>query len=246
MIAFVVPAHNEEALLGACLDSIARAMREVAPRDDFEIVVANDASTDRTGDIARARGAVVIDVTLRHIAAVRNAGARAISPRCERLIFLDADTVLTSGALAGTLAAFASGAVGGGARFVSDGRLPLLAKLTFNFFTALWFSLRLAAGCYVFARRQDFEAVGGFDERVYAGEEYFISRALKRRGRFVIVDQPVVTSARKLRTYTPLQLVGFLIKLVARGERGIQSRKGLELWYEAKREPPHEPKGPAA
>lgn len=238
MISFVVPAHNEEALIGACLDSIARAMGEVAPRDEFEIVVANDASTDRTGDIARERGAVVIDVSLRHIAAVRNAGARAVSPRCERLIFLDADTELTSGALAGTLAAFASGAVGGGARFVSDGRIPFFTELTFKFFTNLWFSLRLAAGCYVFARREAFLSVGGFDERVYAGEEYFISRALKRIGRFVIVDEPVVTSARKLRTYTPWQMWKFFFRLLRRGPRGVQTRDGLELWYEAKREPP--------
>src|SRR5688572_9027773 len=88
MLSFVVPAHNEARYIAACVRSIHAACSPLAL--DYEIVVANDASTDDTAAIARAEGARVIEVSLRHIAAVRNAGAR--ETRGERLVFVDADS----------------------------------------------------------------------------------------------------------------------------------------------------------
>ncbi|MFN4211965.1 MAG: glycosyltransferase family 2 protein, partial [Devosia sp.] len=50
-LAFVIPAYNEEALIGKCLESvIAEIARSGA---DAEVIVVNNASTDRTGEIAR-------------------------------------------------------------------------------------------------------------------------------------------------------------------------------------------------
>ena len=80
---------------------------------------------------------------------------------------------------------------------------------------------RLAAGSFVFVLREAFDAVGGFSERVYASEEIWLSRAVRRWGRerglpFVILrDHPVLTSGRKARWYpTPVVLavaVGLLV-----------------------------------
>src|SRR3954471_9994188 len=88
---FIIPAYNEEALIGRTLD----VLRESASRltGGFEIIVANDHSSDRTPEIAREKGARVIDVKKRQIAAVRNAGASiAIG---DILVFVDADTLVT-------------------------------------------------------------------------------------------------------------------------------------------------------
>src|SRR4029079_16650009 len=74
MISFVVPAYNEEELLGATLDAIHTAA--VATGQDYEIVVADAASSDRTADVARAHGARVVSASHRQIASTRNAGAR--------------------------------------------------------------------------------------------------------------------------------------------------------------------------
>ena len=76
MISFVVPAFNEEGLLPACLDSIVHSVGIAAPDEPYEIVVVNDASTDATREVGLAHGAKVVDVELRQIAGVRNAGAR--------------------------------------------------------------------------------------------------------------------------------------------------------------------------
>src|SRR5260221_13233142 len=82
-ISFVVPAHNEEALIGRALEAINASARAVG--EPFEIIVVDDASTDRTADIARDGGAHVISVGYRQIARTRNAGAQAA--RGDILIF---------------------------------------------------------------------------------------------------------------------------------------------------------------
>ena len=74
MISFVVPAFNEETVLGRTLDSVHAAA--AGSGHQYEVIVVDDASTDRTAEIARARGARVVAVAHRQIAAVRNAGAR--------------------------------------------------------------------------------------------------------------------------------------------------------------------------
>src|SRR5262245_9579286 len=149
MISFVVPAHNEERLLGRTIDSLKAAGQALGER--FEIVVADDDSTDGTARIASEHGARVAPLQRRQIAAARNAGARAA--RGERLIFVDADTLAPVETVRAAVAAMRSGAVGGGAAVSVDGRLPLHARLMVPVFMVLYRAARLAAGCFIFATR---------------------------------------------------------------------------------------------
>jgi glycosyltransferase involved in cell wall biosynthesis len=231
MISLIVPAHNEEALLADTL-RILRASAE-ALSEPFEIIVVDDASTDRTADIARSHGASVVATDRRQIGASRNAGAKA--SRGEILIFVDADTHVPAETLQAAVAAVHGGAVGGGARLEPDVGTPFwlakLAVLTVAFMRlAKW-----AAGCFIFARRETFAAVGGFDERYYATEEIVLSRALKKRGRFVILAQAVVTSGRKGHLYGPGHLFVLLWRLLRGGRAQLQKREGLDLWYDGRR-----------
>ncbi|MDI6757160.1 MAG: glycosyltransferase [Endomicrobiia bacterium] len=225
MTSFIVPAHNEERLLPAMLRAIDAAAG--ACGEPHEVIVVDDASTDGTSDVARKCGAKVVRVERRQIAAARNAGARDSSG--ERLFFVDADTLVTPDVLRAALRAMDSGAVGGGATVGMDGRLPLYARAMLAASMPLFRLFRLAPGCFVFCTRKAFEAAGGFDERYYAAEDIVISRALGRRGTFVILREHVVTSGRKARANNLFDLSRLLIRLL---RYGLRSRKALGFWYE--------------
>ncbi|HMJ88450.1 MAG TPA: glycosyltransferase family 2 protein, partial [Candidatus Acidoferrum sp.] len=105
MISFIVPAHNEQTCLPGTLQAIHESAR-VLDRP-YEIIVADDASTDATADIARQKNACVVSVNHRQIAATRNSGAR--SANGEQLFFVDADTTVNPRALACALRAMDKG-----------------------------------------------------------------------------------------------------------------------------------------
>ncbi len=226
----MIPAHNEEKYLRATVAAIKAACNQLELK--FEIIVVNDASSDETGELAAELGARVIDVDLRNIGAVRNAGAA--QARYERLIFVDADTIVPPKTLQQTLAAFSSGSVGGGARVDvnKDKPLPLTKYLMYLGVYVGWQLMgRWAAGCYMFCLKDPFVDFGGFDENYYAAEEYFFSRNLKARGKFTLVRNPVITSSRKLHSYSCWQLIRFLTRPLLEGRQLFRSKAGLEILY---------------
>jgi glycosyltransferase involved in cell wall biosynthesis len=232
VISFIVPAYNEEQLLGRSLAAIHAAARELGR--PYEVIVVDDASTDRTSSIAAAHDARVVPVHYRHIARTRNAGARAATG--ETLIFIDADTRVQAFTVRAAIQALEQGAVGGGATVYVDGRLPIWARLMLPLFSAVLRVGRLAAGCYVFCSRDAFEAVGGFDERLYAAEEIAFSRALQQKGRVVILRESVLTSGRKLRAHSGWELLRLTAELGRRGTALVRSRDRLSLWYGERRD----------
>jgi glycosyltransferase involved in cell wall biosynthesis len=235
VISFIVPAFNEEHLLGATLQAIQSAGQ--ASGEPFEIVVVDDASTDRTADIAREHGAIVVPVAHRQIAATRNSGARA--SQGEILIFVDADTIVSAEAVRAAAQAVRSGAIGGGCRFQFDGYIPLYARCLLNLALPIYRWMRLASGCFLFCTREAFESVGGFNEELYAAEEASMSQKLGRVGRFVILKESVTTSARKLRTHSAYEILGLIIRVLLAGPKSLQKRDGLEVWYGERRIDPN-------
>jgi len=193
MISFIVPAYNEERLLGATLDALRAAALAIG--EPYELIVADDGSTDRTAAIAAHHGAILVSVAHRQIAATRNSGARKANG--DWLIFVDADTLVSEAVVRSAVEALRSGAVGGGAAVEFDGTVPLYARLLLPVLVWSFRWAGLAAGCFLFCTRHSFAAVGGFDEAFYGAEELVMSRALKRHGRFVVLRQAVITSGRK-------------------------------------------------
>lgn len=230
-LSFVVPAYNEEAVIGPTLNAIHGAARAVGVA--YEIIVADDASTDRTAEIAASLGASVVAVSNRQIAATRNAGARASRGRW--LFFVDADTLMNESALRAVLGALRAGAAGGGCAIRFGGWIPWHARVLLPPLVFLYGLARLASGACIYCTREVFDDSGGFPEAYFAGEEIFMSIAIRRRGRFVFVRRPVTTSGRKLRTFGARELYGTLFKLSLRGLRGVRSREGLDIWYGERR-----------
>ena len=209
MISFIVPAYNEELCLAATLDALHSAGR--ALDEQYEIIVADDGSTDRTAVIAEDKGARVVSFTNRQIAATRNSGARESTG--ELLIFVDADTIVNDRVVLGAVEVMRAGAVGGGAAFRFDGPVPTFARITLKISVRLFREIGWAAGCFLFCTRSAFFAAGGFDEKFYAAEEIAMSRSLKRQGKFVVLKQSVSTSARKLQAYSAWELLSLIIRI---------------------------------
>jgi glycosyltransferase involved in cell wall biosynthesis len=234
MISFIIPAYNEESLLGRTLDALNSAAGSL--EEPFEVLVVDDASTDRTAAVAEEFGARVISVKHRQIAATRNAGAKAASG--ELFIFVDADTVVTDGAVRAAVAALRRGAAGGGSAFRFDGRLPLYGRILAAVGGPLYRVLGLASGCFLFCTREAFQATGGFDEALFASEEAVMSLRLHRQGRFVILRESVTTSGRKMRTHSAREILGLLIQLALPGPKSVRHREGLDIWYGERRTDP--------
>jgi glycosyltransferase involved in cell wall biosynthesis len=90
-ISVIIPAFNEERLLGESLVQVNAAMAAFARRGwPAELIVCDNKSTDRTAEVARAAGASVIFEPVNQIGRARNRGAEAATG--EWLIFIDADT----------------------------------------------------------------------------------------------------------------------------------------------------------
>lgn len=98
----VVPAHDEEALLPACLAALRPAVRAVSI--PVHVLVVADSCSDRTADLARAGGARVISIRARSVGAARAAGMAELlritagcDPAATWLATTDADTVVPPG-----------------------------------------------------------------------------------------------------------------------------------------------------
>lgn len=232
MISFIVPAYNEELCLAATLDALHSAGRALG--EQYEIIVADDGSTDRTAAIAEDNGARVVSFTNRQIAATRNSGARESTG--ELLIFVDADTIVDNQVVLCAVEAMRAGAVGGGAAFQFDELVPLYARIILKITVRFFREAGWAAGCFLFCTRSAFLTAGGFDERYYAAEEIAMSRSLKRQGKFVILEQLVTTSARKLQAYSARELISLMIRMALRGTGSLKQRQGMDYWYAQRRD----------
>ncbi len=170
-VSVIIPAHNEERWIGECLDSLARQTYS-----DHEVVVVDDSSSDRTGEIARAKGARVIRVEAAGDGGARDAGAEICSG--EILVFLDADEMFDPDFLELLLEPFADpdvrAAFPGGVRYRNSGEGLAPGWLTIRgvkdrkpptFTTPHWFVKAV--------RRSDFERVGGYPKEGYGSDETF-------------------------------------------------------------------------
>jgi glycosyltransferase involved in cell wall biosynthesis len=239
-ISIVVPAFNEERLIGESLRHINGAMTAFSRRNwERELIVCDNNSTDRTAEMARAAGANVVFEPVNQIARARNRGAQAATG--DWLIFVDADSHPSAELFDDVAEQIESG------RCLAGGCTIKLeeSSRTGNVITGLWNRVsrvaRWAAGSFIFCETAAFRKIGGFNIELFASEEIDLSKRLKKlaraeRKRIVILHRhPIVTSARKLHLYTAREHFLFLAKTILGGGKTLNSREACHTWYDGRR-----------
>jgi len=218
-LSFVVPAYNEEAYLPACLESILAQTRGMA--DTVEIIVVNNASSDRTREIAlQYAGVTVVDERRKGLTFARQAGFAASSG--ELIAHVDADSRLTPGWVAKVLETFDqeprlaafSGPV------VYYDLTPRQRVAVQVFYGIAWLSYALnryvlrvgsmVQGGNFVTSRWALAAIGGFDTAIsFYGEDTDIARRLSAIGkvRFTF-ELKMFSSARRLKKEGMLTMAG--------------------------------------
>ncbi len=94
MLAVVIPAHNEEALIARCLHSVLRAASHPALNgEQVEVIVVADSCLDKTASIAGSMATRVVHIDQSNVGAARATGAdTALAAGARWLSFTDADT----------------------------------------------------------------------------------------------------------------------------------------------------------
>lgn len=221
MISIVIPALNEEQFLSACLESL----RNQNYRDEYEIIVADNGSTDETANIARSFGVKVIPCSeKKSVFYARQVGADAACG--DIIVQADADTVYPRDWLKGIADQFASHpeAVAVTGRFIYIDP-PYWAKLEYflrhhiNRLTCALFGRPLViSGATLAFRRKAFLAANGYKGILYSPDQYGMAGRLSKLGK-ISYDRNlcVLTSSRAVQRPFFILIMEFLTNLILWG-----------------------------
>lgn len=240
-LSIVVPAFNEEKLLPRTLDGLRNAVKVLPQRGwEWELIVSDNNSTDRTVEVAREHGARVVFEPVNQIARARNAGAAAATG--DWFLFVDADSVASGELIAAAIDRVSGGdVILVGAVLRLDGDLPPLAAAMLGAWNLLSRTFRWVAGSFVLVEADAFREVGGFDLGLYAGEEVELSRRVKavarRRGRrcVIVTRPPLVSSARRFRFSSRGEIFRFTLRALCRPWSTPRNREACAMWYDGRR-----------
>jgi len=234
----VIPAYNEERLLGRLLDSVDVARAAYGSAGAIEVIVADNMSTDRTAQIATQRGCRVVPAEKRVIAAVRNAGARAA--RGEILAFVDADSQVHPRTFEEIDRVLATGRTVAGATGVKLERWSLGIALTYATIVPIILLTGMDTGV-VFCRKEDFEAIGGYDETRLVAEDVVFLWALRRLGKqrgqrlTRVTAAKAIASTRKFDQFGDWHFLAFMITGLRHLRKNDLSGFADKYWYKPNR-----------
>ena len=130
------------------------------------------------------------------------------------------------------------GAVGGGAPvWLGKGEVvPLYVRFIAILALVGAKLIGFTGGAFMYCTREAFLATGGFDEHLYWSEENSFALALKREGRFVVLWHYVLTSGRRFRAMSGLQMLAVCARTALSPSKMTTRRASVEkVWYDSNR-----------
>jgi glycosyltransferase involved in cell wall biosynthesis len=198
-ISVVIPAYNEESSIDRCLESIKKQTYK-----DYDIIVVNAESTDKTAEVAFRYTDRVITAKTGSPGPARNLGVK--SSASEVIAFTDADTIVADNWLSEIAKKFEDPKVVGAGGVLRPLDARLLDKVMFKINSDLWYRFTAVFGFYQLGtpncayRRSAFLCAGGFDEKLSMLEDTELSIRMKKYGKIVIDKNMIVyKSARRFK-----------------------------------------------
>ena len=190
IISFIVPTLNVEGYLPACLEAI---KKQKVSEGEFEIIVVDNGSTDRTVEIARDSGAEVYIVPKKTVAALRNIGAA--EAKGVFLAYVDADCVICDHWLQNGLRHFDDSKV-------AAAGVPTLVEENGSWVECYWFLQRKEEPRIKYVtwlptenlivRKSVFDKINGFNENLITCEDADFCYRLDKN--FLIISDPDIAS----------------------------------------------------
>jgi glycosyltransferase involved in cell wall biosynthesis len=173
------------------------------------------------------------------IARARNAGASVATG--DWLVFIDADSQPSIELFSAMIDAIQSGRVLAGGATVRMDSNDFRGRMG----TALWNTAsrlrRLMAGSFIFVETAAFRQIGGFSAQFYAAEEIDLTHRLRPVARasnrhiVILYKTPLLTSARKLKLYTPFEIGRLILSAAIRPKATLTNKEACHLWYDGRR-----------
>jgi glycosyltransferase involved in cell wall biosynthesis len=221
------------------LECIKTAARIFDGAGEWELIVCDNNSTDRTAEIARAAGARVVFEPHNQISRARNSGAAVATGNW--LLFVDADSSPGPGLFRDLQEAMESGkCIAGGSTIAADSE-SFGFRLAIHAWNVISRVCRWGAGSFIFCDAATFREVRGFSEEFYASEELDLFQRLKhlarRDGRQIAIlhRHPLRTSDRKVRLYSWPELAVYLARFLLHPRRALRNAADCSAWYDGRR-----------
>lgn len=202
LVSVVIPAYNEEKYLGETL----KHLREQVHSDfDFEVLVADAQSTDKTVEVAKKYGAKVVSVpkinpaTARQLAIEQSHG--------EIICCIDADTLVPKNHLVTVVEEFARDSAAVGLTGIIEGLGGnRLVNFIYKWMNTLFSRLNFLLGKTGFQgqsfafRKSAFVKINGFNTSFSTGEDFDLGCRMSKVGKIKLVPKTFgISSTRRLK-----------------------------------------------
>jgi glycosyltransferase involved in cell wall biosynthesis len=201
-ISIIIPTYNEEKYLLFLLESIKKQNVEIK-----EIIVADGFSKDKTREIAKDQGCIVVDGP-DHPGVGRNRGAKIA--KGDLLLFIDADVILPDGFLERYLLMYKKSKAICGTCIYRASNKGLIDYVSFCFGGLITYIMQflspLAAGYFIAINRDVFEKLNGFDENLKLAEDHDLAKRASKIGKFKVFWLTITTSSRRFKAQGQLKI----------------------------------------
>lgn len=230
----IIPARNEEKNLPRCIAAIHNSITSTTRT--FEIIVVINRCTDRTEEVARSLGSKIVSYDGKNLSAIRNAGVK--QAQGEIVVTIDADSLASANLFTKIEQSMMAHRYIGGGVFIVPERLSLGIMVTALMLLPVILYYNVFGGVF-FCRREDYWAIGGFNEELVSVEDIDFGVRLKKFGKTKklayrnLWSAWIVTSCRKFDVFGDWYFVLHpkeFIRLLGGKDRKMADK----VWYDFK------------